>query len=398
MTFRIATRGVVNESAEVGVPAAVADLLGDLEGPPDFLLVATSSAYELETVYAATRRAGTSRVHGLTSCLGSMTDRGVQSQEGKGLALLGIRDPGGAYGSAIADFDGDPHAAGCSAVTQALGFAGRPGEVPRLILMSATPGREEEVIAGIQSVVGPHVPILGGSAADNTVSGDWSIWTADRDSGEGVVVSALFPSVEVSFSFKSGYEPSGRQGVATRAEGRRLAELDGEPAAEVYDAWLDGGLEEFLGRGGNVLGRTALQPLGRPVTTSEGLTYYRLAHPDAVTEANELLLFAEVEEGETILSMSGSVDSLVARGGQVVERALRRARLTPEDASGAIVTYCGGCMLALGDRVPEMADRIVDAIPGVPFIGCFTFGEQGKFAGAANLHSNLMISAIVFGR
>ena len=183
-----------------------------------------------------------------------------------------------------------------------------------------------------------------------------------------------------------------------RSSGRCLAEIDGEPAARVYDRWIDGDLAEFFGRGGNILGLTALQPLGRPVTTSEGLTYHSLAHPDAITPEDGLLLFAEIEEGETVVAMRSTVDGLIASGGQVVERALRRARFSHEEASGALITYCGGCMLALGDRAGEVSSRIQEVVPGLPFIGMFTFGEQGKFAGGENMHSNLMISAIVFGR
>jgi hypothetical protein len=398
MTFRVASAGTTGSPAAEAVGSAIEEVMGRLGGGADLLLVGASAEYELDEVIAATRRTGVSAVHGLTSCLGAMSDRALHSRDGVGMAVLGIRDENGAYGSGLAHFDGDPEAAGHSAVLDALRTAGRPGEVPRLILVAATPGHEERVLAGIQSVVGPHVPILGGSAADNDVAGRWRVWSARGESGAGVVVSVLFTSVEVAYSFKSGYEPTGHEGVITRAEGRSLFEIDGEPAARVYDRWTGGRISSFLGEGGNILGLTALDPIGRPVRSSEGLTYYRLAHPEAVTDGDALALFAEIEEGATVVSMGGSLDSLVARGAQVVERALRRGRLTPKDTSGALVTYCGGCMLALGDRVPEMAARIPDVVPGVPCVGLFTFGEQGKFVGGANLHSNLMISAIVFGR
>ena len=40
------------------------------------------------------------------------------------------------------------------------------------------------------------------------------------------------------------------------AAGRRLYEIDGRPAGEVYAAWADGDIDEFLPEGGNILAAT----------------------------------------------------------------------------------------------------------------------------------------------
>jgi hypothetical protein len=54
-------------------------------------------------------------------------------------------------------------------------------------------------------------------------------------------------------------------------------------------------------------------------------------------------------------------------------------------------------MLAVDDQMPEVANTVLRAFGGMPFIGCFTFGEQGLMLDR-NVHGNLMISAIAFGR
>lgn len=54
-------------------------------------------------------------------------------------------------------------------------------------------------------------------------------------------------------------------------------------------------------------------------------------------------------------------------------------------------------MLAVQPRMEEVAQALRGALPGVPFLGGFTFGEQGRSVTGANLHGNLMISVIVFG-
>ena len=48
---------------------------------------------------------------------------------------------------------------------------------------------------GIERVVATGVPILGGSAADNTVSGDWKLFDRQAVGAAHVLVTALFPSI-----------------------------------------------------------------------------------------------------------------------------------------------------------------------------------------------------------
>jgi hypothetical protein len=47
--------------------------------------------------------------------------------------------------------------------------------------------------------------------------------------------------------------------------------------------------------------------------------------------------------------------------------------------------------------MPQVAQAVAQRLAGAPFVGCFTFGEQGAIQGR-NMHGNLMISAIAFGK
>jgi hypothetical protein len=62
---------------------------------------------------------------------------------------------------------------------------------------------------------------------------------------------------------------------------------------------------------------------------------------------------------------------------------------------GALVVYCAGCMLTVGGRMSEVPEQL-DAALNAPFLGVFTFGEQGRLGAAANRHGNLMISVVAF--
>ena len=65
--------------------------------------------------------------------------------------------------------------------------------------------------------------------------------------------------------------------------------------------------------------------------------------------------------------------------------------------AGSLLVYCAGCKIAVGDRMADVVAEIRAGTGDRPFIGCFTFGEQGSLFDR-NVHANLMISAVAFGR
>jgi len=275
--------------------------------------------------------------------------------------------------------------------------AGRTGEAPDLIWLTATPGAEEEIIAGIEDVAGPHTPVVGGSAADDTVAGRWQVVAGGQALDDAVAVSALFPSVPVSLAFQNGYAPTKRQGTATGVAGRHLLSIDGRPAAEVYAAWA--GARDWLRPGRtarSILADSTFSPLGRPITAVSGVPFYLLAHPAAVHPCGAIELFATLREGEPICLMEGSRDGLTARAGRVARQAVANSA-AGGDVCGALVVYCGGCMLAVEDRIAELSDGVSQALGDAPFLGVFTFGEQGLVTDGTNRHGNLMVSCVVFG-
>lgn len=371
--------------------------------PQEALQNLTSDTFDFVSMHAncAVGPASTSvatgdfALHGATSCLGSMTHDGVQS----GVSVFAIRDPDGAYGTAVAQFDTDPRAAAREATKTALINADRLGEQPTLIWISATPGAEEDILAGVEDMVGPDIPILGGSAADNSVSGDWFVFDGATCVSSGVIVSVLFPSGPVSFAYHSGYSPTQTIGKVTRAEGRTVHEIDGKPAMDVYSKWTGGDVPKAEGDEDTaaILSESTLWPLGREISQVGDVPFYLLAHPAVAHKAGAFDLFATVEEGEVLTLMNGTRESLTSRAGRVAALARETGRMVDTPISGALMIYCGGCMLSVQDQLDHVVEGVNSALDGAPFLGAFTFGEQGSLVRAGNRHGNLMISCIVFG-
>ena len=304
-----------------------------------------------------------------------MTHAGPQD----GVAAFAIYDAEGDYGTALAAFTDDVAAAAAAATRAALAQADRMGEQPDLVWVSATPGQEEAVIKGIEMVVGGDVPIIGGSAADNSVSGDWFVFNGSDALSSGVVVSVLFPSTPISFAYQNGYSPTGFEGTVTKVEGRRIKEIDQQPAMDVYAKWTKGQIPktDAGAEPGFILSESTLWPLGREITQVGEVPFYLLAHPSVAYENGDMDLFANVMEGERLTCMNGTKDSLIARAGRVASLAREAGHLNDKPISGALMIYCGGCMLSVQDRLGEVVTGINKALDGAPFLGPLHLGSKG---------------------
>lgn len=397
-------------TAQLDTPAALAEL--DAARPPgataQFVFAFYGAGHDDVALSAwLTERFPGAAVLGGTSCGGVMSDDGLGS-----IGLLLIEDPDGSYGSAATALGDDPAAAAEAALGTALERAGCAGELPELIWIYQSPGHEEAVLAGLRRVVGERCPIVGGSSADDDVRGAWRQLGPDGPIVDGLVVGVLFSSGGIGFAFQGGYEPTGASGVVTELgadaaagpDGRHIVAIDGRRAVEVYDEWnrgvlpagaLDGGSTETGAPGGTtILAETTMRPLAVSAGQIDQVLHFRLIHPEAVSAQGGLTTFATVEVGTRLFAMRGDRERLVQRVGKVAEAAV--ASLADTELAGALVVYCGGCLLAVGDEAERVAKTATAGL-GAPFLGCFTFGEQGMILGR-NVHANLMISAVTFGR
>ena len=124
---------------------------------------------------------------------------------------------------------------------------------------------------------------------------------------------------------------------------------------------------------------------------------YLLSHPHEVRSDHALTFFTDVAVGDELAMMVGSEGGLMERTEHVVSRARGMAhRATP--IAGGILIYCGGCVMAIGERAKDVGKLYAKAIASAPFIGAATFGEIGCFTGPTptNRHGNLMCDTVLF--
>lgn len=364
---------------------------------PDFVAIYASVVHDADVLSTGLSDLEGTAIHGGTSCLGVMAGGKMVADDNAGIGIFALWDADGAFGTGMAELGDDPQEAARKATALALAAAGRPGEAPDLVWLTASPGAEEALVAGIEDVVGDNTPIVGGSAADNDVSGNWKVFDGKTVAGSAIVVSVLFPSQPLGMAYQSGYAPTGTSGTVTSVEGRRVFEIDNQPAVDVYRAWTDGAVAPDTAAGSaNILSDSTFHPLGRLAGTVGEVPFHLLAHPATAHPDGSIELFADVNQGEVLHLMTGSPDSLVRRAGRLSALAAQGTSQDRGKVAGALVIFCAGCMLAVRDRMDDVAAEVDQALHGAPSLGIFTFGEQGSVLGDSNRHGNLMISCVAF--
>jgi hypothetical protein len=325
---------------------------------------------------------------------GVMTHRGVMDSTSIGMLMI---EDSGDFGAASAPLGTDAAGTAERLLLQALAKCGCSGELPELIWIYQRPGHEEAVIEGLRRVVGDRCPIVGGSSADDDASGRWRQLGPDGPMSDGLIVGVLSPASRIGYAFQSGYEPAGPSGVITAVAGREILSIDGRPAAGVYNEWIGGRIAAQLPHGGSILAGTTLFPLATDSGCIDGVSHYLLMHPEIATPTGALRTFRNAEAGARVYSMKGDRGRLVDRAGRVAGQAVRMLAPGHSGAAGALVVYCGGCKQAIGEDIHKVSAAVAGQLGDAPFIGCFTFGEQGRLLDR-NVHGNLMISAVVFSK
>jgi hypothetical protein len=391
----VGTSVAAEANAAVGEALAIARrALGGRE--PGLALITSTVEHRAEDVHAALRRELPSvPIHGATSCLGVIGGDRVVSGPGGAVGVALFASAGKAsFAVGSASLEGGGRAAGRAAAEELLPSHG--GAQPKLILLAATPGEEEAVLAGIAEIY-PEAPVYGGSAADHAIAGDWSIYTDRGARREGVTLAAIFGDMRIGGAFGAPYRPAETSATVTEAAGRTLRTLGGEPAGAVLQRWVGDDIAEQVREGGNLLVQTALRPLGQTVPVPGGTPFHLALHPAFAHPGGAIDLFAVPTPGATLCPMSGTPDALVGIVESLAAQALTAADLRREDVRGAFLVYCAGCAGALGPRVDEAIAKLSAALGGVPLLGTCSFGEQGRVPSLGNVHANLSVAVLLFG-
>jgi len=327
---------------------------------------------------------------GNTSFTGVITPDGFKGGEDCFVGIMAMEDPYMKVGVAGMPKTGDARATGKAVAEAALKNAGR-NTAPDYFYMSAPPGEEETYLKGISDVIG-RIPFFGGSAADNTIAGEWLLYTDKMVTPDGVSVAFFYTDKPFANKFTGAYNETGNMGIITKLDGKRtLMEIDGVPAVKKYMEWT--GQPEEACMGGNLLATCVTAPLGVKDRLGE-LTAVR--HPMNGNDDYSMAVGNDMAEGTAIIQLEASVDELIASVGKTL--AELKGKMNGKEIGALHLVHCGGRRAGIDSRIDEVTKEIKSQVGDIPFITEFTFGEYGYEDDGRNTCGGLMLSFTAFGK
>lgn len=349
-------------------------------------LLFTSVRYDQEQVIEGVKEiVGDMPLMGCTSSGGIIVPDGIIASDHGFAGMMVLDDPDLKVGVAARKTTGDPRKTGREVALAALKNAGFD-YAPTYYCMLASPidkYEEEYYVKGIQDVIG-DVPLFGGSAADNTIIGDWKIFDNTTTFNDGVAVAFFYTDKLIETTFTGDYAETKNVGIITKVEEEhKLVEIDGEPALKKYANWIGATPDDLMGA--NLLVASINFPLGVKDPLGD-LTAIR--HPMAGNKDYSMTLGNIVTENTAVIQMEASIDQLIDSTQSVLKDVANRL----EKPGAYFLVHCGGRKVGIGDRMEEVYQKIKEESKGVPFIMVFTFGEYGYKDHTRNTCGGLMLS------
>jgi hypothetical protein len=238
-----------------------------------------------------------------------------------------------------------------------------------------------ELTGGVNSVLQGRVPVIGGLAGDGErfevtkvgLNGEYGV-------GMVVAVGLYGNKLQICHGSEGGWDSFGPKRTVTRSSGNVLAELDGEPALDLY--------KRYLGEWSSSLPSSALFfPLSLGLSDLMGGEVVRTIL-SVDTESKTLTFAGDIPQGSTVQLMRANPDRLVSAAGVAAQSAAALG-----DAQLGILVSCIGRRLVLGNRTVEETELVADVLgPSCAVMGFYSYGEICPLmvGGSTELHNQTM--------
>lgn len=251
-----------------------------------------------------------------------------------------------------------------------------------------------EVVRGMQEVLGTSALIVGGMTGDD-LRFTQTYQYANGRVVSGSVVGALFGGpCTIGVGMDHGFSPISKPRQITRARANVLYELDGHPAASVYEEYFGPQLVQRMRQEKLTRQRIAF-PLGIQCQAPD---QWLLRHVVAFQGDGSLACSGEILEGAWLQLMMSSRDLALEAAHKAAQQAIRSL-----NRIACVLVFDSALrrtLLGAQQAAAEIA-RIRKVIgPVTPMAGCYTYGEQAPFGAlmtnerTASQTSSVLVAAI----
>lgn len=237
-------------------------------------------------------------------------------------------------------------------------------ENPGLIIVTAfQDGDGDQVVSGIRSVLGNSAALFGGMAGNDTNPAHLpTVYLSKSSVTHGIAVLAIDRNcIRLDGITSSGWKGIGTFKTVTRSEGNIVHTIDHQPAAEVYNKYLDVSRESSPYYSGQ---------FGMQLERSDGSFITRIAMN--FNNDGSILFAGRFPEGSRIRFSSAPGIELV----QHTMEQLKEFHNKIPEADATVLFSCGARFYAL-NPVIEKETLAVSSLWKVPCAGFFTYGEYG---------------------
>ena len=260
------------------------------------------------------------------------------------------------------------------------------GQVPpRLCVMFSDALRADPdlMLRELSDLFGNAVPIVGGAAASYPPDQHTHVFYDGEILSDALVLLVLGGDLDVAIATETSWQPIGKPGRITSANGKTIYRINDLPALDFYRSMLGPDAQTFL---------------GAPLAVIERQGGISVRSPMAVDEQEgSLQVSGGIAEGNTIQLAFATYDDVLHGADAVAERTMAQF---PEGRDPALLLYCscGARKMYLALDVQTECDQLQSRVgAGVPVAGFYGFGEIGGAStqSPSRFHNQAIVSIAV---
>jgi hypothetical protein len=243
-----------------------------------------------------------------------------------------------------------------------------------LIGTSDTAGNSEEVLRGIEDIVGKQVNVFGGAAGDDYVFKETFVFTNGKDSSNAIVCIALDETkIDIKGVSTCGWKAVGTEKIVTKSEENHVFTVDNIPVLDITAKY--GGLKNVTPENTELLAEIASN-FPMQLQREKGEPVMR---PSLVVDWSDHSVYTSgsVPQGSKVrFSLPPDFDVI-----DKVVKAVENLKETEMPQADALIVFsCAGRILSLGPLMTKELEGVKN-VWNAPMAGMFCNGEFGRATG-----------------
>jgi hypothetical protein len=262
---------------------------------------------------------------------------------------------------------------------------GNPVGQVLLLLTDGWVSAQEEILAGAYGVVGASMPLVGGSASPDPVTGRPYQLHGREVLTESVVGAVISSDGPFGIGLRHGWRKVGEAMLVTESIKGDVHMLDDQPALTAYLERLSAPWQAYSDpRTFEIFARS--RPIG--IRRRDGEEVRGVASA-AGLRGGWLRSNGEVPEGGLVWLMEGDEDSVLNAASEACREAIER--LGGAEPLGLLAFDCVSRVRMLGDEGGRQeVDRMREQAGGAPVAGAYTWGEISRTRGINGYHNQTL--------